>query len=34
MKNNILNGDEKAIFALRSLYESLGYAQYKMSKFE
>ena len=34
MQNTILNGDEKAVFALRSLYESLGYTQYKMSKFE
>ncbi len=32
--NFILKNDEKAIFALRSLYEKYGYAQFKMSKFE
>lgn len=31
---NVLRNDEKAIFALRSLYTRYGYAQYKMSKFE
>ncbi len=30
----VLRSDEKAVFALRSLYERYGYAQYKMSKFE
>ena len=30
----ILRDDEKALFTLRELYESYGYAQYKMSKFE
>lgn len=30
----VLRDDEKAIFALRELYESYGYTQYKMSKFE
>lgn len=30
----VLREDEKAIFALRELYESYGYSQYKMSKFE
>lgn len=34
MNNIILNNDERAIFALRSIYEKYGYAQYKMSKFE
>ena len=32
--NLILKEDEKAIFALRSLYRKYGYTQYKMSKFE
>ncbi len=31
---SVLNNGEKAVFALRSLYESYGYSQYKMSKFE
>ena len=30
----VLKNEEKAIFALRSLYENFGYSQYKMSKFE
>lgn len=30
----ILRNEEKAIFKLRSLYESYGYRQFKMSKFE
>ncbi len=30
----IFNNSEKAIFALRGLYEGYGYSQYKMSKFE
>ena len=30
----VLRDEERAIFALRSLYEKYGYAQYKMSKFE
>lgn len=30
----ILRSEEKAIFKLRSLYESYGYCQFKMSKFE
>lgn len=34
MNSIILNNDERAIFALRSLYEKHGYTQYKMSKFE
>ncbi len=29
-----LNGNEKTVFALRSLYSRYGYTQYKMSKFE
>lgn len=29
-----LKNDEQAVFALRSLYNSYGYSQYKMSKFE
>ena len=32
--NFVLRNDEKAIFALRSLYEKYGYSQFKMSKFE
>ena len=31
---NVIKNDEKAIFALRSLYQKYGYKQYKMSKFE
>lgn len=31
---NTLTPTEKTIYALRSLYESYGYTQYKMSKFE
>lgn len=31
---NILRNDEKAVFALRSLYMKHGYHQFKMSKFE
>lgn len=31
---SVLRNDEKAIFALRSLYSQYGYSQYKMSKFE
>ena len=34
MDKFILSGEEKAVFALRSLYKKYGYAQYKMSKFE
>ncbi len=30
----VIKNDEKAIFALRSLYQKYGYKQYKMSKFE
>ncbi len=30
----VLNNDEKAVFALRSLYKKHGYSQYRMSKFE
>ncbi|MBQ9761085.1 MAG: ATP phosphoribosyltransferase regulatory subunit [Clostridia bacterium] len=30
----IIKQDERAIFALRSLYRSFGYSQFKMSKFE
>ncbi len=29
-----MSADEKAVFALRSLYENYGYSRYKMSKFE
>lgn len=32
--NDVIKNDEKAIFALRSLYQKYGYKQYKMSKFE
>ena len=31
---NILKFDEKAIFALRTLYSKHGYRQFRMSKFE
>lgn len=35
MKDNIiLKNEERAIFALRSLYEKHGYSRYKMGKFE
>lgn len=34
MTQNILRKEEKAIFALRELYETYGYKRYKMSKFE
>ncbi len=30
----VIKPDERAIFALRSLYETYGYQQYKMNKFE
>jgi len=33
-KSDVIKNDEKAIFALRSLYQKYGYRQYKMSKFE
>ena len=32
--NNILRSEEKAIFALRTLYQQYGYMPFKMSKFE
>ena len=32
--DNVLKNDERAVFTLRSLYQSYGYAHYKMSKFE
>lgn len=32
--NAIMRNDEKAIFALRSLYRGYGYSQFKMNKFE
>ncbi|MBQ8893809.1 MAG: ATP phosphoribosyltransferase regulatory subunit [Clostridia bacterium] len=34
MNENIIRSDERAIFALRSLYRQFGYARYKMSRFE
>lgn len=34
MMENIIRSDERAIFALRSLYRRYGYARYKMSRFE
>ena len=34
MDEQILKSEEKAVFALRSLYRKYGYAPYKMSKFE
>ena len=33
-ENDILKNDEKAVFALRSLYKEYGYLPFKMSKFE
>ncbi len=32
--NNMLTNEEKAIFALRELYDKYGYSRFKMSKFE
>lgn len=32
--SDIIRGDEKAVFSLRSLYSSFGYKQFRMSKFE
>ena len=34
MDERILKSEEKAVFALRSLYRKYGYSPYKMSKFE
>ena len=34
MKETILKNEERAVFALRSLYRSFGYQPYKMSRFE
>lgn len=34
MNDLYLTGEEKALFALRALYEKYGYSQYKMCKFE
>ena len=34
LDNGILKNNEKAVFALRSLYRQYGYLPYKMSKFE
>lgn len=34
INDSVWKRDEKAIFTLRSLYQSYGYSQYKMSKFE
>lgn len=34
ISDNVLKNDEKAVFSLRSLYQSYGYTHYKMSKFE
>lgn len=33
-QSDIIRGDEKAVFSLRSLYSSFGYKQFRMSKFE
>lgn len=30
----IIKNDERAVFALRRLYQNYGYVQYKMSRFE
>ncbi len=32
--DSVLRNDEKAVFALRSLYSKYGYSRYRMSKFE
>lgn len=32
--SDIIRGDEKAVFSLRSLYSSFGFKQFRMSKFE
>lgn len=34
LTENILNNEEKALLTLRNLYESYGYSQFKMGKFE
>jgi ATP phosphoribosyltransferase regulatory subunit len=34
LENNVLKNEERAIFALRSLYRKYGYTPFKMSKFE
>lgn len=34
INTRLLKNEERAVFALRSLYEKYGYAQYKMGKFE
>ncbi|MBQ4354381.1 MAG: ATP phosphoribosyltransferase regulatory subunit [Clostridia bacterium] len=34
LDSSVLKNDEKAVFALRSLYAKHGYSQYKMNKFE
>jgi len=34
VKDTILRNEEKAVFALRTLYENFGYTQYRMSRFE
>jgi len=34
VKDTILRNEEKAIFALRTLYENFGYTRYRMSRFE
>ena len=34
MDERLLKSEEKAVFALRALYESYGYLPFKMSKFE
>ncbi len=34
LSDNVLSATERAVFALRGLYRSRGYTQYKMSKFE
>ena len=34
MKETILPKEERAVLAMRALYESFGYTKYKMSKFE
>ena len=34
INETLLKSEEKAVYALRSLYSRHGYSQFKMSKFE
>ena len=33
-QSDIIRGDEKAVFSLRSLYSSFGFKQFRLRKFE